>query len=313
MSWRDLLQLNENDTTIILPWVGGRSLHSFDRSWKIKQLPQEYDWYKFKTINRRAEVLEQVDPQPEILKDLITGYLIGDRIITDDVKVVPNISDLTDKFERVYLIEPGLDKFVRISAGRFYDSGPLIYNSMEMPLGSEDDVLQAFLDEKDSVTNISQVTPALDAAFRIESWRRKEAEKRRREEQERREREERRQRVINSLGDAQSRRELAREDFEAAARAALAVGGAQYLDHRDSPNRNEKIVRFRVGHGRYECVCNAHTLGIIDSGICLTAEYSDNDFEVGTRVDRWFSLETLPLVILQAERQGRLVIFRHVN
>lgn len=311
MSWRDLLQTQEEET-IAAPWVGGRSLISFNRTWKIKgKLPDEHGWHIFSIKTREANWKESTDPQFGILKDKQHGYLIGDRFVPDSVKIGPKINDLTKQFEKVYLIEPGLDRFVRIITGRFYEKGPLIFETIDMPLGPEEEVLQAYQDNKDTIDDISGVVPALEAAFRIETWIREEAEKRRREEQERREKEERRQRIIESLGSAEGRRQVAQEDFAEAAKAALAIGGATYLEHRRAYNRHEMVVRFRLNGGRYECTCDDRTLRIIDAGICLTAEYTSNDWQYGTRGDTFFTLESLPGVILQAQRERRLVIFRH--
>jgi len=222
MGWRDLLQTSEEET-ITAPWVGGRSLHTYDRTWRIEgKLPREHGWHIFKTNVRTATWSKKTDAPFDVLKEKAKGYLIGDRLVSDDVQVRPEISDLTHKFEQVHLIEPGLDRFVRVSAGRFCENGPLIYEQMEMPIGPEDEVLQAFLDEKKSITNVANVVPALDAAFRVETWRRDEAEKIRKEEQERREKEERRRRMAEQLGTAQGRREMAQLDFAEAAKAATA-------------------------------------------------------------------------------------------
>lgn len=314
MSWKDLLENKWEEKTIILPWVGGRTLRSFKRTWKITgKLPEEYGWHKFNYQTKTAQWRESADFQSDILKNQVKGYLIGDRLVSDSVKNSPNINELASQFEKVYLIEPGLDRFVRVIAGRFHENSPLIYESMDMPLGPEDDVLKAFQDQEKTVNAIPGVIPALDAAFRIESWRRDEIERRRREAQERQEREERRKRLFESLGNAAGRREMAQENFGEAARAALAVGGAVYLDHRRAYNPGEMTVRFRLNGARYECVCNSRTLGIIDSGICLTAEYNDGEFEAGTRGDTWLTLESLPPTILQAQRERRLVVFRHVE
>lgn len=305
MGWRDLLQKNEVKE-IVAPWTGGRALFARSRKWNVDgKLPEEYGWYKFSINANTAKCLELAD-FPGELYNTAAGYLVGDRFIPDTVQARPEIKDLGN-FAKVFLIEPGLDRFVRISVGRFNDEGPLIYRMMEMPLGPEEEVLHAFLDDKNTIDNIPGVVPALDAAFRIESWRRKEAEKIRREEQERREKEERRQRIMNSLGDGAGRREVAQEDFATAARAALAVGGAQYLDHRNSVRRDEVIVRFRLEHQRFECTCNKRTLRIMDAGICLTDERS------GEKGDTYFTLESLPAVIKQAQRERRLVVFRHVD
>ncbi len=307
MGWRDLLQTSENEE-IVAPWVGGRSLYTFNGTWQIDgRLPPEHGWHRFKTSARKASWVESTDMPMGVLKQQVKGYLVGDFLVPDNVKIVPQIKDLPAQFERVFLIEPGLDRFVRVTAGRFSDEGQLFYDGLDMPLGPEESVLTAFLDQKDSVNDVPGVVPALDAAFSIETWRRKEAERIRREEEEKRLREEKRRKLMETLGDGAGRREVAMQDFAAAARAALAVGGAQYLDHRTAANRNEVVVRFRLDRQRFECVCNKNTMRIVDAGICLV------DHATGERGDTFFTLESLPAVIRQAQRERRLVVFRHVD
>jgi hypothetical protein len=313
MGWRDLLR---EDERIVLPWVGGRSLRSRDRAYAIEgPLPPEHGWYAFRASGRKAFVEgDTVDPQPEVLEFRVRGYLVGDRVVADGVRVDPDPSRIIHCSEKVHLIEPGLDRFVRVTAGRVFEDGPLVYEGLDMPLGPEEQVLAAFLDARPSVDDVRGVPPALDAAFRMETWqraevkrRREEHERRRREEEERRALEERRRELLEQLGDGVIRRRMARHDFESAAKAALAVGGAQYLDHRRSAQRGEMVVRFRLDHARFECTCDETTLRIIDAGICLVDAATDE------RGDTYFTLESLPGVIQQAIREGKLHVFRHVG
>lgn len=317
-SWEKLLQ--ENDETIILPWVGGRTLRSNDRVWTIEgKLPQEHGWHSFKLTGRKAKWASISEPQPEVLRRKVRGYLVGDRLVPDGARVDPEPTRIHLCAERVHLVEPGLDRFARIVAGRVHQDGPLVYESMEMPMGPEDEVLRSFEDQSPTVDAVKGVSPALDAAFRMETWQRVEADRRRvelerirREEEERQQIAERRRLLVEQLGDAEGRRQMARVNFGEAAKAALAVGGAVYLDHRDSYRREEKIVKFRFLNRRFECTCDLQ-LRIIDAGICLTAHNDDGDFEEGTRGDTFFTLESLPGVISQADREGKLVVFRHVT
>lgn len=317
MSWRDLLQ-SENDS-VTLPWTGGRSLCLNGQVWNIEgRLPVEHGWYAFSISGLKATRWEisQVGANPDILTNQVIGYLVGNRLVVDGARVDPDPKGIAAHSEQVFLLDEGLDRFVRISAGRTCDDGPLIFKQQEMPLGPEDEVLQAFLDNPTDIyqcRGIKGVVPALDAAFRMEVWQQIEAERRRqelerlrREEEERRAREERRQALIANLGNAETRRELAKIDFGEAARAALAVGNAQYLDHRRAPRRGEMIVRFRVDRRRFECVCDEQTMRIIDSGICLT------DHETGEKGDTFFTLESLPSVIREAIGTNVLVVYRHV-
>ena len=317
MGWKDLLQTDEDFRT--LPWVGGRILREGSMLWKLEgPLPVEHGWAKFKVHARRATFVEIVDPNPDVFKERMVGYLAGDRLIPDDVSALEGLD--ISRFDQVRLIEPGLDRFVRVSAGRISEDSPLVFIQQEMPMGPEFEVQDAFLENREDLTGIQNVTPALEVAFRLEAWRRAEVERRRREleerlrlEEEERQLAERRREIAESLGDGARRRELALHDFGSAAKAALTVGGAEYLDHRPSYQPNEMVVLFSLNGRRFECVAHARTLQIIDSGICLTAEYNDGYFEAGTRGDTFFSLESLPSVIREAQREGRLVVYRHVD
>jgi len=324
MGWKDLLQ--KEGETVVLPWTGGRTLRSGPRSWALKgRLPEEHGWYSFSVSGRDARLAPDAAVEPCVIPPgslgfLVRGYLVGDRIVKDDAAVDPDPERIAEFSEPVALIEPGLERFARAQAGRACEDGPLVYEGLDMPLGPEDEVARAYEDRAPSVDGIKGVTPALDAAFRMESWQRAEAERRRVElerlrlEEERlRALEERRRRIVETLGDAAGRREVAAVDFGEAARAALAVGGAEYLDHRVARGRNEMVVRFRLQQRRFECTCDRTTLRIIDAGICLTAHDDDGEFDEGTRGDAFFTLESLPSVIMEAIREGKLVVFRHVD
>jgi hypothetical protein len=145
----------------------------------------------------------------------------------------------------------------------------------------------------------------------MESWQRAEAARRRlelerlcREEEAKRQKEERRKELVRKLGDGEGRREMALLDFAAAARAALAVGGAIFLDAKKL-RHNEWAVRYRLDRQKLECVCDER-LRIIDAGVCLISH------ETGFKGDTLFTLESLPGVLIEATRTGKLVIFRHV-
>lgn len=315
MGWQNLLA-NADTEHIVLPWTRarGRSLRSMTRSWMFEcEPPRECGWYNFKLKGRSVTGFEQAEPERDTLIGLVRGYLIGDRLAADDCRIDPDPMEIAKNTSRVYLLDEGLDRFARVLAGSVYKDGPLVFVSLDMPLGPEEAVLQAFLDRQTSVAEIKSVTPALDAAFRMECWQREQAERRRRElerlareEQERLEREARRRELVEKLGDGAGRRAMAAVDFETAARAALAVGGAELLDVRRNVNRGEQIVRYRLDGHRFECVCDERTLRIVDSGVCLRNEHTNEQGD-----DR-FTLESLPAVILEAERKGVLVVFRHV-
>lgn len=311
MGWRDLLKRTE---TVVLPWVGGWSLQSYERAWVLDELPLEHGWYKFELDGRRARLLSREQPAVGAITNVKVGYLVGDRLVSDDVPILRDPKAIVNYSEKVHFVDDGLDRFVRISAGRTYWDGPFMYKSPEFPLGPEREVLNAYLDQEESIAHIKSVSPALDAAFRVETWRRAEADRRRaelarlaREREEQQRKEEQRQEIVKQLGDAAGRRAMAHLDFGEAARSALTVGGAQYLDHKKAYRAGEVLVRFRLDRRRFECTCDEHTLRIIDAGICLTSH------ETGERGDDLFTLESLPAVIKQAELEGKLVILRHLD
>ena len=166
MGWRDHLQIE--DERHVSPWVGGRSLRSWDRVWQIAdKLPPEHGWHEFRLEGRKARWAEPA-AGPGVLLELTRGYLVANRLVPDEARVDTDPVKLARSFPAVHLIEPGLDRFVRIVAGRAFEDGPLVYDSQDFPSGPEDEVLQAYLDEAKSVAKVSGVAPALDAAFRFE-------------------------------------------------------------------------------------------------------------------------------------------------
>lgn len=313
MSWRDLLQTG--DDRVVLPWTGGRRLPSPTTEYLVEsRLPREHGWNEFRVVARKATLVGPAAASPGSLASRVTGYLVGDRIVADGARVDPAVEAVLSSSETVFLIDPGLARFARVAAGRVRPGAPLVFVQEEMPLGPESDVLAAFQDRASSVSGIKGVTPALDASFRLETWQRSEADRRRAEvvatraaELARLAEEERKAELLERLSDGAGRRQMAAVDFGQAANAALSVTGAEYLDHRASANRGEMVVTFRLDGQRFECVADARTLRIIDSGICLV------DHRTGDRGDTRFTLESLPDVIRQAVAERRLHVFRHVG
>jgi hypothetical protein len=307
MSWKDLLAAEK---PITIPWTGGRNIRAAGRSFTIRGvLPPEHGWHTFEVQSKNATWSKSAEPV-EPSKPM-RGYLVGHRFVPDDIPLTLDPADFASNTQAVWLVEAGLARFARVRALRWED-GKIIYLGQEFPTGPESEVDSLFLDRAPSVSHVKGVTPSLEVAFRMESWirqeqerRREEAERRARELEERRALEERRRDMANRLGTGQGRRDMARVDFGAAARAALAVGGAELLDWRDAYNNQEAIVRFRYQGRRFECVCRKDTLQITDAGICL------RDENTGERGDSYFTLESLTAAIHEAMEEGVLVVFRH--
>jgi hypothetical protein len=312
MSWRDLLA--KPGETTVLPWLEGRTLRSGERIWEIEgRLPREPGWFEWNVGGKKATLSKPAAPIEEVLQGIVRGYLIGDRLVVDGANVNPEPAKISEQSEPVLLIEPGLDRFARVVAGRISEDGELLFLRQDFPLGPEEEVLAAYRRQAPSVQAIKDVTPALDAAFRMETWQRAEAarrraelERQRAEEEAKREQEERRAALAQALGTGVGRRQMAQVDFGEAARAALAAGGARYVDHRNSHTRGEMVVVFQIDRRQFECVCDMQ-LRIIDSGICLIGHGT------GIKYDDRLTMESLPGVIRQAIREGRLVVFRHVG
>ena len=315
-------QLLAGDEERILPWTGSRKVYHGSRGWKIAgELPVEHGWYSFRTsAGREATVLApaEADFSYEEGHPVIRGYLAGDRLIPDGARVELDPDRLVEQTQPAFLVEPGLERFCRAVAVET-GAGNLVYMRQEFPQGPEDEVQAAYQDRLESVDHVSGVTPALDLAFRWLSLQRlraeererryrewlAEQERRRAEAQRRREDEERLRRELRTAGTGAWRRALASRDFEAAAREALRLSGAELLDTRPAYNRGEMIVQYRFRQRRLECVVDRATLRVNDAGICLTDEYT------GEKGDSYFTLESLPAVVGEAIDLGVLVVYRH--
>ncbi|MFO0750160.1 MAG: hypothetical protein U1F43_31495 [Myxococcota bacterium] len=307
--WRTLVA---EPSERVLPWLGGRVVHAAQRSWRLAGAsPPEHGWWRFRVDGgRRAELVPSAEPASmplgfEVGAALVSGYLVGDRLVPDGARVAADAARLGDATRRVHLVEPGLGRFARASAFAERE-GALVFVRQELPLGPEPEVEAAYQDRRADLDPIAGVTPALDLAFRWSSRERQRIEDQREAARRAREEAERQQAMVQAIGSGEARRELAAHDFEAAARAALALSGAELLDARPSFQRGEVVVSYRFRGRRLECVVSRATLGIVDAGVCLL------DGETGERGDARFTLESLPGVIGQALDEDRLVVWRHV-
>lgn len=310
--WQDLLQTA--DERVVAPWLGGRNVHTRTRILRIKgRAPRAHGWYSWKLNARDVEDPQETDADIDLLfdKTCMTGYLVGDHFAPDTLSARVEPAAIASTLERVYLLDDQIERFTRVSVGRMWTAGQIIFRGLEAPLGPEDDVRNAFLDRAPSIAHIKGVTPALEAAFKLETYQRAEGERIRaelerklREEEEKRVLEERRAAIATQLGTGVGRREMARVDFLAAARAALAVSNAELLDWRHGNSRREFVVTYRVDDERLQCVVD-ETMHVIDAGICLV------DHGSGFKGDTLFTLESLPAVIRQAIREDKLVKWRH--
>lgn len=311
-AWMNLLQ---SETTRTLPWVGGEQVHAPDRIFRLEgKRPREFGWYDFKVQGGRKIQLssrERRDAPP--WSPSARGYVVGDRFISDAAHVDPLNPSMTGQSAYLFGVPEGLGRFARAAVWVSSDKHT-IFLSEEWPTGPEAEVEEVFQDRGTDLRAIKGVTPALELAFRWQSYQRlqaeeaaREAERRLREEEarlkaeeERKEREAKLQELLKTTGSAVGRRAVARQDFAAAARAALAVTGAELLD--TAPRGRNMLVKYRLLNRRLECLCHAETLQIVDAGVCL-------DDHAGTKSDTWYTLESLPAVIAEAIDRGILVVW----
>jgi len=316
MSWKDLLN---SGSERVLPWFGFKRVHDAERSWTLSERqPPEHGWYRFNVAGGRGAELASKELQPLDSawgdgQPKIKGYLVGDRLIPDTARVVPDPTKLIEQTIIVYCVEPGLERFARASIVKDREQR-LVYLSQEFPVGPEEEVIKAYQDRAAGLDGISGVTPALDLSFRWLSYQRIKKEERqlelrriREEEEKKRAEEDRLREAMRNAGTAVGRRVLAQQDFETGAREALRVSGAELLDVRESFNKGEMVVQYRFQQRRLECVVEKRTLRVVDAGVCLT------DHDTGEKGDRFFTLESLPGVIGEAMRLGKLVVWRHVG
>lgn len=311
-TWENLL---ESENVKALPWVGGRLIHYQNRTWKISgRLPIEFGWYDFNLDGgRNATLTGPAEPNPDFENEHTTvqGYLVGNRLIPDTARVEVDPDKLIEQTLQVFLVDESLERFSRAVVVRT-KVGDHIYLRQEFPQGPEAEVTEAYEDRLVSTEHIKGVTPALELAFRWSSVQREKAEERERErlrileeEARKKEAEARRQEALKNIGTGAGRRALAQHDFNAAAKAALALSGAVFLDARPDARPGCVVVKYRFQNQRLECVVQKETLGIVDAGFCLT------DHDTGEKGDTYFTLESLPTVVAEAIRRGKLVIWRH--
>lgn len=326
MSWRELL--SRGPEARVLAWLGGRDLSDGVRRWTVEgPLPDEHGWYTFAADTaRRAKLVGPGEPDPawEAGRPVRRGWLVGDRLVPDDAAVVPDPDRFVAQTVPVALVPPALGRFARARAvdlGRAW-----VFAGEEFPTGPEEAVVTAFTEGPPDLSGIPGVPPALELAFRFAVDQREHGRRRREDARLRRLAEE-----AAAAAEAEAAAALALAQAEAARATALraaerrvgahrgaddrtrralvdalGVSGATLLDHRPSWERGEVVVTFRFRHRRFECVVD-RALRIVDAGICL------NDYDTGTKGDTLFTLESLPAVIDEAMRTGRLVVFRHAE
>jgi len=298
VNWQSLLR--DDDTSAALPWVGGRTIYGSDgREWTIKgQLPRLHGWYWFNTsTGRKASLIREAESNEfESNWPTMRGYSVGDRFIPDNEKAQGSV--------QLFIIERGLRILSPVTVIIDPKSRAIMWNR-DFPQPADEAMYNAYCDRVDSTKDIPDITPPLQDAYDWAVQIRAKMEKQAEERLQRIETEQKERDAVRRMGSAQGRRDLTHDDFVAAAKSALIAGGAEYLDARDAPSASQMIVNYSVNQQRLQCICDKHTLAIIDSGICLTDESTGKNYE------RQFSLESLPSVVREAMSKNRLVVWRH--
>jgi len=308
MSWKDLLSKKGQ---IVVPWTGGRSVYANGRTFKIKgKLPGEHGWHTLDAEGGRGVHWTGATHAPFFEEEKVsqTGYVVGDRFVPDGATVNVDPSQLLQETRKLWLIEPGLQRFTRVRAV-YWEHEKWVYAGEEFPLGPEVEVYEAFVDRL-PVDDVSHLTPALHLAYNFECKvredleelaRRQEAERLRIEAEE--VRTQKRAELAKKIGTGAGRRELAAVDFNAAARSALLTTDAVLLDTRPGYDKNEMVVQYRFMNRRFECTCDRLTMRILDAGVCLG--------HGAAKGDRLFTLESICGPIREAIEGDFLVVYRH--
>lgn len=309
MTWRDLIEEQAHGYHVF-PWLGGPKVHRKGRTWYIKgRRPREHGWYLFEVTGRTAKLCERAAKPSDFAegKTVTQGLLVGDRFVPSKARVDPDPGKLIEQTTPVSLVEPGLDHFVPVLVVMENGYESAIFDTALFDTQATVAVRTAYLDRRPDVADIKDVPPALDLAFRFSTRQRALVEHARAEVERLHKEEEHRAEILRTTGTGAGRRELARTDFEEAARAALRVAGAELIDVRPAYGTNEMAVRYRIEERRLECTCDRYTLRVIDAGVCL------QDHRTGEKGDTRFTLESLPGVVREAIREHKLVVWRHVD
>lgn len=306
MSWKNLINSGTVER-LTVPWVGGDIVYANDRQWKIEGRKPKHDgWHEFEvsTNGLHAEYVGAGERDITFGQGLPTasGYLVGSKMIFEGARAGSPEKIITDAVD-VHCVQRGTKELSLILAlGLPNQKYVFKYSQHTPPIAGK--VYERYLNRQ-SIGDLKGVSPALEASFTWSNYFRDQQEQMAREARERLDAERLRKEMTEHMGTAHGRREISQDHFEVAARSALQAGGADLIDFREAPGEGEMIVRYSVDGERIECICDAITLRIIDSGVCLT------DHRSGVAYDNRLTLESLPSVIREAVALGKLVVWRH--
>ncbi|MEZ4263827.1 MAG: hypothetical protein R3B36_32340 [Polyangiaceae bacterium] len=329
----------------VLAWLSGPYVHTADRRLRVVA-PGDHaqttgsrppaltpGFYLFDVRGRAAHVVAPAEAPDTSGLPLVRGHLVGDRVVTTAPRTAGArfTSSLSARAPTVALLPEDEPAPLSVCRARVWHSGELIFESLDFDGEAEEDARLA-LERGDGLADARGVASTLRAAFGLATGLRVAAADGvavsagelaphlpslatggataaralllRLEEQRAEARERARTRArdatyaaIRAAAPAPRTARRGRDDPSARAEEALTSAGASMLSVR-SLRAGQLEVAFRFEDERFVSVVHATTLQVIDSGICLSGE------------DDLVTLESLPGVIREAMRTGRLVITR---
>lgn len=312
MDYRKFLDKTE---TMVLPYLGGLSVHAKDRRLRLTQRPESLGWYEFEIKGRNATPRGVADaPEMGKLKRLV-GHMVGPWLFTSGTEA-----------SRLHLMPDEEPLPCSRATGRRWPSGDALFEGFEFD-DEPEDAARTALEERETLGDQKGSTPSLRAAFgyallakhltdinlvisprevlgrvhlltsgeltaqalvdEVEARRyqiQPDSLHRRVEQIQQRARRDRDNPTV--------------ENAEERAARVLDAAGADLLHTRFLGGHNLEVV-FRFRDERFAAIVDWESLHVYDSGICL----SGADEELG--------LDSLPSVIAEAIDTGQLHITRH--
>lgn len=284
MNYQDFLSTSAAEHR--LPYFGGGKICNAKRTWKVKSPNLVPGWYRFEESGRFLEPKESIEPELDQWQNLglgrsLKGYQTNGRFIGDMRQ--ETLFDLP--------LDEDLERFTPIIVREWFD-GHLLLEQVDFETETDIAVREAYEDEQ-PIATIKGVTPALANTYLFETTTRELA----REAQRRREQ----QIALAKIAEENALREaeyIAQQaSLEGRIAIALAHSGAHLISWRRS-GRNQITVRYQVDHQRIECIIDAESLQVLDSGICLEG------------ADTALNLSSLPSAVQEAIDTGQLHVYR---
>lgn len=310
---------------LVLPYLGGTSIESKDRRFRLAVRPPRPGWYRCTIVGRGATAGEPAEPAieslPKLRGHLHRGWFFAAGAPPEELLLLPE--DEAQPFQSV--------------VARRWHGGEALFDAVDFDGDAEEAVRRA-VDDGTSLHDVKGVTPSLRTAYAWEIVRRIAQTEEAKEHigpievarfaldvaeggepAARRALDEilharRGGRIAIAAGGrvyvrevvAAARRahkEATWENLEERAEDALHSAGARLLGIRRMPNQVE--VRFRFHGDTFVCMADPFTLRILDAGVCLV------DHATNERGDEELTLDSLPSVLREAIELDVLVHTRH--